>query len=531
MNVNPHDERRCWVALLTHIKAEDAVAFLSRRMPLSLDLLERYKDRWDWEVLSNNESMPWSLDLLGSFEDSWTWWDLDEPIGLSNNDSLPWSLELLERFKDRWDWGCLSNNNTLPWSLELLEHFEDKWAWERRDIWDDGEDAWNPVNCGLSESRFLPWSIELLERFEGHWNWERLSANESLPWSIELLARFKDRWDWSKLSQHQFLPWADLLKLFDATNYYLGRQIPESYWQQWLGGPNPPRRLLEQYKDQWEWSICPESEMHDDFLEYSGLGESEWLEWFEHYEDKWDWVELSQITSLVFESDSLPWSISLLQSYEDREELETNLLLGISLSETASWSMELLERIDEHFDVERYCKELYLSEDSWKAERFSKAQEKIWKRLSLNKSLPWSKELTERFTYLWNSWEQQPVVWSTEKLEHIEEDWDWDRKYDQYREQMWDLGYSVEQKDCWIWKRLSWEESLPWSIELLEHFEERWDWSNLSWNKSLPWSVELIERFSDRWNWEALSQNTSLPKLPLTTQDVDNIMKNIVAVE
>ena len=75
------------------------------------------------------------------------------------------------------------------------------------------------------------------------------------------------------------------------------------------------------------------------------------------------------------------------------------------------------------------------------------------------------------------------------------------------------------------------KESLPWSIELLEHFEERWDWHRLSWNKSLPWSVELIERFKESWDWEALSQNTSLPKLPLTAQDIDNIMKNITNVE
>ena len=25
--------------------------------------------------------------------------------GLSRNEALPWSLELIERFEDRWDWG------------------------------------------------------------------------------------------------------------------------------------------------------------------------------------------------------------------------------------------------------------------------------------------------------------------------------------------------------------------------------------------------------------------------------------------
>ena len=226
-----------------------------------------------------------------------------------------------------------------------------------------------------------------------------------------------------------------------------------------------------------------------------------------NYADELDWSLLSWITSVV-KSNALPWPINLLEDYESCNQLETNLLLGISLSESASWSVELIERIDEHFDVERYCKELYLEEDSWKAERFSKAQEKIWKQLSLNKSLPWSQELTERFTDLWNLWEQESVtaVWSIENLECIEEDWEWDNKYRQYREQRWDLGCSAEEKDRWIWDCLSWEESLPWSVELIEHFKERWD-------------------------WEALSQNTSLPKLPLTAQDIDKIMQNIANVE
>lgn len=557
-----NDERRRWVDLLSSIKAEDAVIFLSRRASLSLDSLERYKDHWKWDALSTNKSMSWSPELLEHFEDCWMWWDIDEPIGLSNNDSLPWSLELLERFKDRWEWGNfhptlvasgvstlktlpwsldllerfkdrwdwvhLSNNNTLPWSLELIECFEDQWTWRETILNSKG----NHERYGLSENRALPWSIELLERFEDRWSWLSLSANESLPWSIELLARFKDRWDWSVLSSHQLLPWEELLRLFDSFQKYTGTPIPECYWRKWLDDPCASRELLESYKSQWDWYIWPESQMYDDFRE-NGMSESEGKVWLERFIDKWDWDELSQTTSIVFEADAFPWTANLFdgENYKELEKLETNLLLGISLSETASWSMELLERIDEHFDVERYCKELYLEEDSWEAERFSKAQEEIWERLSLNKSLPWSKELTEQFTYLRNSWEQQPIVWSIEKFKRIEEDWDWDSKYDQYREQMWDLGYSVEQKGCWIWKRLSWEESLPWSIQLLEHFEDRWDWSSLSWNKSLPWSVELIERFSDRWNWGALSQNTSFQKLPLTTQDVDNIMRNIVSNE
>ena len=47
----------------------------------------------------------------------------------SYNKALPWSLELIERYEDRWYWQSLSENETLPWSIELIERYEDHWQW------------------------------------------------------------------------------------------------------------------------------------------------------------------------------------------------------------------------------------------------------------------------------------------------------------------------------------------------------------------------------------------------------------------
>ena len=72
-------------------------------MPWSLELIEKYKDKWSWGSLSNNKTF---------------------------NKALPWSLELIERFEDCWSWGELSANEALPWSLELIEKYKDKWSWD-----------------------------------------------------------------------------------------------------------------------------------------------------------------------------------------------------------------------------------------------------------------------------------------------------------------------------------------------------------------------------------------------------------------
>ena len=46
---------------------------------------------------------------------------------LSQNKFLPWSVELIERFTDKWEWTLLSSNGSLPWSLEFIEKFPRIW--------------------------------------------------------------------------------------------------------------------------------------------------------------------------------------------------------------------------------------------------------------------------------------------------------------------------------------------------------------------------------------------------------------------
>ena len=82
--------------------------------------------------LSLNKALPWSLELIERFEDRWDWGGdgLLGP-GLSANEALPWSFELIERYEDRWDWEDLSGNEALPWSLELIERYEASMELER----------------------------------------------------------------------------------------------------------------------------------------------------------------------------------------------------------------------------------------------------------------------------------------------------------------------------------------------------------------------------------------------------------------
>ncbi|HNJ87171.1 MAG TPA: hypothetical protein PKU92_11355, partial [Agitococcus sp.] len=106
--------------------------------------------------------------------------------------------------------------------------------------------------------------------------------------------------------------------------------------------------------------------------------------------------------------------------------------------------------------------------------------------------------------------------------------WDW-KELSNNEALPWSLELIERFDDKWDWERLSNNEALPWSLELIERFEDKWRWSggislDLSYNEAVPWSLELIERFKDKWDWRFFNQKATdcLPKLSL--EDIDEVM-------
>ena len=158
----------------------------NRSLPWSVTLIERYKDNWDWDhnygrfAIFSNEFFPWavkffdryvhkvnfddypytsdfsqnlalSMELIERCKENWDWYHL------SQNTSISWSIELIERYKENWDWYSLSQNPSLPWSVELIEKYKYSWDW-----------------YSLSQNKSLPY--QLIKKYKNN-----------LYWSIELL--------------------------------------------------------------------------------------------------------------------------------------------------------------------------------------------------------------------------------------------------------------------------------------------------------------------------------------------------------
>ena len=117
------------------------------------------------------------------------------------------------------------------------------------------------------------------------------------------------------------------------------------------------------------------------------------------------------------------------------------------------------------------------------------------------------------FCYEWPSWKMlsgnQSLLFSIELIERYGEQWNWSRL--SVNESLpWSLELIEHFVKQWDWQSLSSNRFLPWSLELIEHFEKQWDWYSLSSNRFLPWSLELVERYREQWDWCCLSGNESL---------------------
>ncbi|MBF4102925.1 hypothetical protein INT80_11950 [Gallibacterium anatis] len=73
---------------------------------------------------------------------------------------------------------------------------------------------------------------------------------------------------------------------------------------------------------------------------------------------------------------------------------------------------------------------------------------------------------------------------------------------------------------------LSWNQALPWSIGLIERFEDRWVWRRLSENEALPWSIDLLEKFKYKWYWLDLAFNEKVQQIftALSVQGIEEVM-------
>ena len=120
---------------MSQIMDEAAWKELSGEFPWSEQLLEKYRDKVDWNEVSGNSTMLWTASMLEKFRNKLDW----NTLSRSGHRSIL-TAELFERFKDRWDWSALSGNTDIEMTCELIDRFIDRWDWrELIDRYDDNK--------------------------------------------------------------------------------------------------------------------------------------------------------------------------------------------------------------------------------------------------------------------------------------------------------------------------------------------------------------------------------------------------------
>lgn len=165
--------------------------------------LTRKKSEVDWNIVSSNESMIWTTELLELFSDRINWSKLSaihpKNDGLENH---LFSWNNLKQFQHRWDWAVLSANESLPWSFELIDQFLCRWDWEQM------LEMFIQIESPFLLEMVDRYGAQLSTLPEGKWDtiWFVLSENDTIQWTTELLEKYKYKIDWQVLSDRTHRP-------------------------------------------------------------------------------------------------------------------------------------------------------------------------------------------------------------------------------------------------------------------------------------------------------------------------------------
>ena len=108
---------------MQHTAESAAWANISSDSPLTEGMLEKYADKLDWAMVSQNEDITWTIPMIDKFKKRFDWKLLTKHI-----DEALLTPSVIDTFKDYWDWDNLSGRTL---SEEIIFTYADRWNWNR----------------------------------------------------------------------------------------------------------------------------------------------------------------------------------------------------------------------------------------------------------------------------------------------------------------------------------------------------------------------------------------------------------------
>ena len=111
---------------MQNMTMEEAWKELSREYQWSETLLEKFQNKVNWDGISENRNICWTIPMIQKFQKMINWDLFSKNV---TKDTL--TIAVLETFKDKWNWNKLSENYSINLTEDMVEKFADRWNWSR----------------------------------------------------------------------------------------------------------------------------------------------------------------------------------------------------------------------------------------------------------------------------------------------------------------------------------------------------------------------------------------------------------------
>jgi len=339
--------------------------------------------------------------------------------------------------------------------------------------------------AGYSIQSLYPFSDYLLGKYGESLNWCVLSDNPGLVKDIAFIEKYKNQINWKVLSESHDVPWTE--------------------------------PFVDKYKKRLNWSgrNISDTEAGDSFSRNSHFLWTD--EFIQKYKKYIDWEDFSQNSGSF-------WTEEMVDKYAHRMDWEY-----FSPNGNKPFSNEFIEKYLHKYKPPYHAMGIIEHPDL--IEKYANSIQ--WWVVSYNTCLPVDKAFFDKWNQYLN-WcavaANGCAIDSFAKFELFFGETDYPQKY-RCLSSDWVIDWSEDLLrkyiNEWDWKALSFNPGLPWSMEMMERFEDRLVFgkhipdpdgesytveSGLETNSGLPWSMELIKKYEKKWDYMSFPHNFDIWK-------------------
>lgn len=278
-------------------------------------------------------------------------------------------------------------------------------------------------------------------------------------WAVEaLVVNYRFPWEW--LSRYNNLPWN---------------------WVEIAGN----RRALDWNQvtswEKFEDKLFDEGEVHSAFCLNTGVPWS--VELLRKFPGKWDWELLRQNPFITSDFRiNQEFSLELKNAAEQA---------GMPESESLFFPFALKEEDDDSYDEMDDLQQL-LSDFSYRAQSDNSRMLDVDQD---EKGHLIFRPFANPFEYLEDLEEEESELRFLAVMNEEKKSRDFE----------WKEGYMNLLTDWIDFPRLSSNDIISWTSQLIERYELQWDWRLLSRNPAVPWNEDMLWRFRDKIDWDGLT--------------------------